>query len=80
MSITTTRLAASTTFTVLAVDRRNAGEDYLPEGKVIQVSISTHIADGGIISSSDTALSIEETINLIERLSKALEKATSLGL
>jgi hypothetical protein len=80
MSITATRLAASSTFTVSAIDRRNPGEDFLPEGKVIQVSISTHILDGGIISSSDTALSIEETINLIERLSKALEKATSLGL
>lgn len=77
---TQTKPAAHSTFMVSAIDRRNAGENFLPEGKVIQVSISTHLADGGIISSSDTALSITETIALIEKMSKALEKATSLGL
>jgi hypothetical protein len=65
---------------VSAIDRRNEGENFLPEGKAIQVSITTHLADGGIVSSSDTALSIHETIALIEKMSKALEKATSLGL
>jgi len=77
---TQTKPVSNSTFMVSAIDRRNAGEDFLPEGKVIQVSITTHLADGGIISSSDTALSIMETIALIEKMSKALEKATSLGL
>jgi hypothetical protein len=75
-----TKPVANSTFMVSAIDRRNEGENFLPEGKVIQVSITTHLADGGIVSSSDTALSIGETIALIEKMSKALEKATSLGL
>ena len=75
-----TKPVAQNTFMVSAIDRRNEGENFLPEGKAIQVSITTHLADGGIVSSSDTALSIHETIALIEKMSKALEKATSLGL
>ncbi len=75
-----TKPVANSTFMVSAIDRRNEGENFLPEGKVIQVSITTHLADGGIVSSSDTALSIGETIALIEKMSKALEKATSIGL
>ena len=70
---------ARTTVSVIAVDRTQKDSDYLPEGKVIQLTLSTHIDRGGIISSSDTAFSLEETIELIEKLSSALAKATEFS-
>jgi hypothetical protein len=75
--MTTTLIQARTTVSVIAVDRTQKDSDYLPEGKVIQLTLSTHIERGGIISSSDTAFSIEETIELIAKLSSGLEKATA---
>jgi hypothetical protein len=75
--MTTTLSIARTTVSASAVDRTNPNSDYLPLGKVINLSLTTHVEEGGIISSSDTAFSIEETIELIERLSSALETATA---
>jgi hypothetical protein len=77
MTITTTKPAASTRFQVDAYDRRIAGLDFLPEGKVIQISYSVHLADSGIIAGNDIALSVEEAIALVEKLSASLAKATA---
>jgi hypothetical protein len=75
--MTTTLRKARTLVTAIAVDRTQEDSDYLPEGKVVQLTLSTHVERGGIISSSDTAFSLEETIELIAKLSSALEKATT---
>lgn len=73
----TTTLPRITTMTsVSALNRSLPGEGFLAEGKVIKVSF-TSIVDYGIVSNSDAALSLEETIELIAQLSSALEKATT---
>jgi hypothetical protein len=74
--MTTTLIRIDNRFRATALDRREPGLDFLPEGKVIQVSITTH-ANHGILADSDIALSLEETIELIATLSSALEKATT---
>jgi hypothetical protein len=74
--MTTTLARIDNRFRATALDRRKPGLDFLPEGKVIQVSITTH-ANHGILAGSDIALSLEETIDLISHLTSALEEATT---
>ena len=71
---------ARTTVDVRAVDRNQPQSDYLPVGKVVMLTLTTHVEEGGIIAASDTAFSIEETIELIEKLSSALAQATEFSL
>jgi hypothetical protein len=65
---------------VRAVDRTQPDRDFLPEDKVIMLTITSHVGQGGILSSSETAFSLEETIMLIEKLSSGLAEATKFSL
>ena len=74
----TTTLEKSRTLTSAnAIDRTQPNSNFLPLGKVVQLRVTSHLEQGGILSSSTTALSLEETIELIAQLSSALEKATT---